>query len=180
LRHRLKRQARDAAARRVYRRPRGRHHLGDVPPTAGPRGGLMGYRGRLIWPFVARFARLDTAATAADPDGAGPLASGYDPIFREPVQVPQSGSQDGQSARQELEDLDLTVQVEDQAWEQLREMRTGSINAIEMTLVVHFRELEDMGLIDAGTGDALAPRKGDRLKSIRHRSDLSLVQEVPT
>jgi len=140
----------------------------------------MGYRGRLIWPFVARFARLDTAATAADPDGAGPLASGYDPIFREPVQVPQSGSQDGQSARQELEDLDLTVQVEDQAWEQLREMRTGSINAIEMTLVVHFRELEDMGLIDAGTGDALAPRKGDRLKSIRHRSDLSLVQEVPT
>jgi hypothetical protein len=89
-------------------------------------------------------------------------------------------SQEGTDARKELADLDLTVQVEDQVWEQLREMRTGTVNSIEMTLVIHFRELEDLGLVDATTGDALAPRKGDRLKSIHHKSDSSLVQAVPT
>ena len=40
-------------------------------------------RGRLINPFLAEIAQLDTAATAADPDATGPAVSGYDPDFKE-------------------------------------------------------------------------------------------------
>jgi hypothetical protein len=141
---------------------------------------MAGYRGRLIWPVIARFARLDLSGTAADPDGAGPLTTGYDRDFRAPVAVPASGSQVGTTARRELADLDLEVQVEDQAWEALREMRTGDAERIEVTLIAHFRELERRGLVDAVTGDALVPRIGDRLKSLHKKGSLVLIQAVPT
>jgi hypothetical protein len=39
-------------------------------------------RGRLINPFLAEIAQLDTVATTADPDDVGPLVSGYDPDFK--------------------------------------------------------------------------------------------------
>ena len=48
-------------------------------------------RGRLINPFLAELAQLDMAATAADPDGAGPLTSGYDSDFKETAMVAGSG-----------------------------------------------------------------------------------------
>jgi hypothetical protein len=141
---------------------------------------MAGLRGRLIWPVVARFARLSLSGTAADPDGAGPLTTGYDPDFRAPVAVHAGGSQVGTPARAELADLDLDVQVEDQAWEALREMRTGDAERVEMSLVIHFRQLERLGLVDATTGDALAPRIGDRLKSLHRKGTLALIQAVPT
>lgn len=140
----------------------------------------MGYRGRLIWPFTARIARHDPASTATDPDGAGDLESGFDDVFREPVQVPETGSQIGRDARAEFEPLDLPCQVEDQVWEQLRMMRTGNASRAEVVLVFHFANLELLGLVDAETGTALAPRVGDRLVSIHRSLDLSVVQAVPT
>lgn len=136
---------------------------------------MPGYRGRLIWPFVARVARLDPAGT----DAAIAPDLGYDDVFREPRQV-ADGTQVGVDARAELEAIDLPCQVEDQAWEQLRMMRTGIAAQLEVVLVFHFRDLELRGLVDATTGTALVPRVGDRLASIHRSADLSLVQEVPT
>jgi hypothetical protein len=125
-------------------------------------------------------ARLDLAGTAGDPDGAGPLTTGFDDVYREPVQVPAVGSQVGTDARAELEPIDLRCQVEDQAWETLRMMRTGNAQRLEVVLVFHFAQLEELGLVDATTGDALAPRVGDRLVSIRRYPGLEVVQAVPT
>lgn len=141
---------------------------------------MPGYRGRLIWPFIARIARLDLAGTAADPDASGPLTSGYDDVYREPIQIPAVGSQVGTNARVELAPIDLPCQVEDEAWETLRMMRTGNVARAELLLVFHFRSLEAAGLVDPTTGDALAPRIGDRLVSIHRTPDLALVQAVPT
>lgn len=140
---------------------------------------MPGYRGRLIWPFLARIARLDLASTAADPDGAGALASGFDDVYREPVQVPD-GTQTGRDARAELEPIDLDCQVEDEAWETLRMMRSGNATRLELTLVFHFAQLEALGLVDATTGDALAPRVGDRLVAIVDRATREITQAVPT
>lgn len=137
-------------------------------------------RGRLIWPFIARIARIDPASIAADPDASGPLVSGYDEDFREPVRLPAATKVTGPSARAELAAIDLPVQVEDEAWEELRMMRTGDAATTRLTLVFHFKDLERLGYVDANTGDALVPRKGDRLVSIHHKRDGTLVQAVPT
>lgn len=139
-----------------------------------------GYRGRLIWPVVARIARLDPSGTAADPDAAGPLTSGFDADFREPVKVPVAGSTVGATSRKELADLDLPVQVEDAAWEALEEMRTGDASESRLVLVFHFADLEARALVDPTTGDALAPRKGDRLVAILDPHTNAVVQAVTT
>ncbi len=140
-------------------------------------------RGRLIWPFIARIRPLDTAATAADPDTTGPLTSGYDDDFREPIMVPVPTKIVGVSARKEKAAIDLPVQVEDEAWEQLTMMRTGDSPFVQVTLVFHYRDLERAGYIDPTTGDALYPRKNDRLEAI-YRMKLGaagdLVQTIPT
>lgn len=137
---------------------------------------MPGYRGRLIWPFVARIARFDPEAT----DAAVPTDAGFDDVFREPRQIATPGVQQGVDARAELAPLDLACQVEDQAWEQLRMVRTGNNAQIEVVLVFHFENLELLGLVDGATGTALAPRVGDRLVSIHRSVDLALVQAVPT
>jgi hypothetical protein len=78
-------------------------------------------RGRLINPFLAELARLDTAATAADPDGAGPLTSGYDPDFKETVVLPAAGS-----ARREQPPIRLQCQVEIGTFEALQQLASGA------------------------------------------------------
>lgn len=138
----------------------------------------MGYRGRLIWPFIARIAPLDRAATAADPDGVAGFDSGYDDVFREPRQLPTSGTQEGRDARVEGELVDLPCQIEDAAWDQLRMMRTGASQQFEMLLVFHFEALELRGFVDH-MGIATVPKIGDRIVSIHRSVDLSLVEEVP-
>lgn len=138
----------------------------------------MGYRGRLIWPFIVRIAPLDRAATAADPDGVGGVESGYDDVFREPRQLAEEASQEGRDARVEGELIDLPCQIEDQAWDQLRMMRSGAAMQIEMVIVFHYSNLELRGFIDH-TGTATVPRVGDRLVSIHKQVDMSLIQEVP-
>jgi hypothetical protein len=134
-------------------------------------------RGRLINPFLAEIARLDTVATAADPDAAGPFASGYDPDFKETVVVP-SGPGRGVDARKEMPPVRIPCQVEVGAFEALRQLASGNSPDSRVTLVFHFRDLERMGLVDAGTGDALL-RVNDRLVAI-HDLDGNLVQAVRT
>lgn len=133
-------------------------------------------RGRLIHPFLAEIARLDTAATAAEPDGAGPLASGYDLDFKETRVFEASGAR--RDARKEMPPIRVPCQVEVGAFEALRQLASGNSPDSRVTLVFHFRDLERMGLVDAATGAALV-RVNDRLVAI-HDLDGRLVQAVRT
>jgi hypothetical protein len=135
-------------------------------------------RGRLIFPFTAELAQLDVAATAADPDGPGPLVSGYDPDFQEPVLAPTAGG-GSQDARREKPPIHLPCQVEVQAFGELTELATGNSPHSRMVLVFHFGDLEPLGLVDPTTGDALL-HVGDRLVAIRDGRTGELVQAVRT
>lgn len=133
-------------------------------------------RGRLINPFLAEIARLDTSATAADPDAAGPLVSGYDPDFKETVVLDDAGAR--RDARQEMPPVLVPCQVEVGAFEALQQLAAGNSPNSQVTLVFHFRDLEQMGLVDPATGDALL-RISDRLVAI-HDVAGNLVQAVRT
>ncbi len=135
-------------------------------------------RGRLINPFLAELARLDTVATAEDPDGAGPLASGYDRDFKETVIVPDTGWR-GRDGRREKPLIQLPCQVEVSSFGELQELMTGMSPRSHLVLVFHFQDLERMNLVDPGTGDALL-RVDDRLVSIRDYHTGELVQAVRT
>ncbi len=130
-------------------------------------------RGRLINPFLAELARLDTVATAADPDGPGPLTSGYDPDFKETVVLPSPGN-----ARREQPPIRLPCQVEIGTFEALQQLASGASPNSKVVLVFHFRDLERVGLVDPATKDALL-RVNDRLVAI-HDLDGNLVQAIRT
>lgn len=135
-------------------------------------------RGRLIRPFLVTIARLDTAATEADPDGAGALESGYDDEFREPVMVPPSDPES--SARGTMNRVETTVQlraqIEDEDFEDLRMLATGNSPDSLVRCVFHFKELEAEGLV----GDDGVPllNVNDRLAAI-HDKWGNLVMTIP-
>jgi hypothetical protein len=131
-------------------------------------------RGRLINPFLAEIARLDTDATAADPDDAGPLTSGYDPDFKETIVLDDAGLR--VDARREMPPVLVPCQVEVGAFEALQQLAGGNSPNSQVTLVFHFRDLERMGLVDPVSGDALL-RVNDRLVAIRDLAGV-LVQAV--
>lgn len=134
-------------------------------------------RGRLIHPFLAELAQLDTAATAADPDGSGPLASGYDVDFKETVLIPTESGRRA-DARRENAPIRVPCQVEVAAFEALQAFAAGNSPNSRLLLVFHFRDLERKGLVDPTTGEALL-RVNDRLVGIY---DLTgrLIQRVRT
>jgi len=135
-------------------------------------------RGRLIWPMLAEIAQLDTAATAGDPDGAGPLESGYDDEFRTVrIVPPASGSERGTSARKETL-VRLPVQVEPEIFEQLQMMTTGNSPGSLLRLTFHYRDLEAAGMIEAGTNRSKL-HIDDRLHAIRDYRTGALVELVP-
>jgi hypothetical protein len=133
-------------------------------------------RGRLINPFLAEIARLDTVATAADPDGPGPLVTGYDPDFKETLVLEDAGGR--RDARDEMPPIRVPCQVEVGAFEALQQLAAGNSPSSQVTLVFHFRDLEGMGLVDAPSGDVLL-RVNDRLVAIRDLGG-ALVQAVRT
>lgn len=135
-------------------------------------------RGRLLQAFAAELAQLDTTATAADPDGPGPLASGYDIDFQETVLVPSGGPR-GRDARREKPLIRVPCQIEIQAFGALAELATGNSPRSRLVLVFHFADLERLGLVDAATGEALL-HIGDRLVAIRDRRTGALIQAVRT
>lgn len=130
-------------------------------------------RGRLINPFVAEIAQLDIAATAADPDGAGVLTSGYDKTFREPVKLVATG----QRARVEKASIFVPCQVEVGVFETLQQLASGNAPDSRIVLVFHFRDLELASLVDAQGYAKLRPN--DRLVSIRRKRDLTVIQAIP-
>lgn len=124
----------------------------------------MGYRGRLIFPFLADIRQLDTLATSlTDPDG--PATSGFNDLFREP----SLDETTQEPVRKEKPTLSLFCQVETEAGsdEALAMKASGKDPNTLTRLVFHFRELEKKGLVDADGYASL--RVGDRLVKIRTR-----------
>lgn len=138
----------------------------------------MSYRGRLIFPMLARIGRIDPNAMASDPDGAGELTSGFDDDFREPVRVPD-GTQAGAPARLEFAPIDIPAQVEDQEWRSLNMEMTGNDPRTSITLVFHFADLERLGFVDPVTKGATCPVIGDRLIAIVDPNSGSVEQKAP-
>lgn len=135
----------------------------------------MTARGRLIFPFIVELAQLDTAATAADPDGAGPLTSGYDDDFRTPVKVPTAG-QVGTTSRVETL-VQVRAQIEPDQMEKLAPMLSGDAAQGRFGIILHFRDLERAGLVDAVTGKPLL-YKHDRITRILTTRGV-LVETIP-
>jgi hypothetical protein len=133
-------------------------------------------RGRLIFPFLAELRRLDVAGMVADPDGGGPLTSGYDPDFKESVLIDTNDDGVAERYRLELPPVRVPCQIEPEAFEAMRMGQSGNTPRSGLSLVLHFRDLERLGLVDVGTGDALV-RVGDRLSGIYDRAG-ALVQEI--
>ena len=127
-------------------------------------------RGRLILPLVAEVAQLDTFETAQDPDDDGPIESGYDPDFREPVKLPSStGEGPGTTNRKETSPMRFAAQVEMGTAEKLQQFFSGADLDERLALVTHLGELEERGLVDEdGTGPF---RIGDRLVKLLDRNE---------
>lgn len=124
----------------------------------------MVYRGRLLFPFIARLARLDTSAST------------YDQDFRTVTHSYPTGQAGARvSTRAELPVVELSCQVEDSRWEVQRQTATGNAPDSEIILVFHFSELESKGLVDVASGDAMI-RTGDRLVDLRSSKTGALVQ----
>lgn len=136
-------------------------------------------RGRLIFPFMVDIYRLDTEATAADPDGAGPLTSGYDTDFREPVAVPAANSSAVAAPRRVEVLVQLLAQIETDEEERMQMMLTGRSPNSRLGLVFHYADLERVGMVEAATGRPLLRGPGDRLGAIRNPKTGALIEVIP-
>lgn len=143
-----------------------------------------GYRGRLIWPIIAEFGVLDTAATAEDEpdnDASSGMSPGYDPIFREPRIVPPTNEDTGAGApRGVLARKEKIVRCRAQ-WEVAnfdfqQQWASGPSPSHRIGLVLHYRDLERRGLLDA---DGKATIKvNDRLLAVYHKRTGRLIQRI--
>jgi hypothetical protein len=124
-------------------------------------------RGRLLFVFYAEFVRLDAGAMAAgSPD--------IDTDFREPRTVSDAPDAVGALARVELPPVKVPCQVEPESFEALHMIGAGNEPSSRVQIVLHFRDLEALGLVDAATGRALLT-PGDRMTGFYDR-EARLVQ----
>lgn len=138
----------------------------------------MGYRGRLIFPFYCEISPLDIVASAADPDGAGTLTSGYDQDFRERVVLP-TADRVGDTRRIEGAMYKIPGQFgSTDQFKRLQMASTGNLDGTGFTILFHFRDLENAGLVEVTTGTALI-KIGDRLNAIYEIGSGVLIQKVP-
>lgn len=121
-------------------------------------------RGRLIQPFKVTLARFNSAATAADPDGAGPLESGFDEVFRETVLVEDASNEQFGVSSMKYDEVVIDAQIEPKEFELLNHRTSGMANDSKFTIVAHFSQLERLGLVD-DKGNARF-NKGDKLLKI--------------
>lgn len=137
-------------------------------------------RGRLLFVFYAEFVRVDTTATATSP-------STLDPDFREPRLV-LGDDPDAIAAldRPELPRVKVPCQVEPESFQALHMISAGNEPTSKVQVVLHFRDLEGLGLVDASTGRALIG-PGDRMTGFYDRAgrlvetaDLYVTEARPT
>lgn len=109
---------------------------------------------RLIYPFLAELHRLDRTAGGGMPP--------MDPDFREPISMDLDEDGIAETARSELPPVRIPCQVEPQTFEQLRMLPSGRAPRTSLDLVMHFRDLTRLGLVDSegrariGSGDRLS------------------------
>ena len=128
-------------------------------------------RGRLIFPFLVDIAQVDTVATAAVADG------GYDDVFREPIMVPPgSGSGRGTISREEVT-YTYKCQIEPDTFEALDMMISGKSPNSEITIVMHYKDLEIGGLLDTDGKPLL--RTGDRMVQIKKFPTGEVIEVIP-
>lgn len=128
-------------------------------------------RGRLIFPFGLQIYRLDTAGTALSP--------GYDSVFQEPALV-STADRVGTIGRQELDPIFIQGQFYTQDDFMLLQMvANGNLASNEVRVMLHFRDLEDAGLVEEATGLAQI-KVGDRLGAVYDKDFETLVQAIPT
>jgi hypothetical protein len=136
-------------------------------------------RGRLIFPFLVEFRQLDTSGTAADPDGAGPLSSGYDPDFKESALLPSSSGL-GNAVRAELAAVRVPGQFKStDEFLKLQAFLNGNGAPSSVGILLHFADLERLALVETATGLAKL-RVGDRIAGIYDLTTGALVQQILT
>ncbi len=138
--------------------------------------------GRLIFPFLAEIAQLDIQGTAADPDGAGPLQSGYDEIYRETQLISSMTSELGVDARVEKALVRVPAQFHTGPTigdlMALKETTSGNVATASVQVLMMFSDLDSLGLVDSNTGTALI-KIGDRLSAV-YTLGGELVQQILT
>ncbi len=113
----------------------------------------------------------------ADPDGAGPLTSGYDETFREPVSVlAQPIDQVGEVVREESI-ITFPAQIEPAMFERLEMFLGGQSPVSKFAIVTHYHDLETADLVDATTGQPKI-QTNDRLSRIFDCNG-DLVETIP-
>ena len=132
-------------------------------------------RGHLIFQFLAELHRLDTAAMVL---GGPSIPPGYDDDFKEPILIDCDDDGVAEPFRRAHPSVRIPCQVEPEAFEALRMTASGNTPRSSIQLVLHFRDLEKLGLVDSASGDALI-RPSDRLGAL-HDRDGQLVQAVRT
>jgi hypothetical protein len=119
-------------------------------------------RGSLLYVFLAELHRLDRRS----PGPNSPVQ--MDDEFREPIRIDRNGDGVGKERRHELPPVFVPCQVEPEKFEEQRLLPSGNAPDSTLDLVMHFRDLEHMGLVD-GAGNAVIA-VGDRLGGIYTRS----------
>lgn len=126
-------------------------------------------RGRLIFPFVVVFARLDPSSIESSGPGG---IDGFDDDFHEPILEDAAGT--SIPVRRELPEIKLRAQIEPGAFAEMRRLLQGFAPKAETTFSLHMPELEDMGLVGPDGWPTLRP--GDRIVRIEDRDGGTVVE----
>jgi hypothetical protein len=126
-------------------------------------------RGRLIFPLFADVRRVDRDAMVLG-------APDVDPDFHEPRILAAEPDDVGVRARRELPAVRVPCQVEPESFEALSMVGAGNEPQSRVQLVLHFRDLEERGLVEPATGRALV-LPGDRVTGFYDGAG-ALVQET--
>lgn len=127
-------------------------------------------RGRLIFPFGIQLYLLDPVAIAVGP--------GYDPVFQEPTLV---ATDDGVGTIGRIESAPIMVPGQFYTQEDfmyLQMVANGNLAQADVRVVFHFKDLENLGLIEPATGTAQI-KVGDRLGAVYDKKGVTMIQEIP-
>lgn len=132
------------------------------------------FRVPLLFPSAVVISRLSTTLTrTVDPDGAGPLTSGYDPDLREPYSYEDTGETTPEGEEKKFTTvryappIRIPCQVEIKSNEELRQVVHGDAPVTEWVFVLHNRDLKRLGLLELNYGCcAPALKTNDRIDRI--------------
>ena len=127
------------------------------------------FRVPLLFPSAIVVSRLSITETRRiDPDGAGPLTSGYDPDFREPYLY--SDSEVAKTTERWEVPIRIPCQVETMGFEELNKVFGGNAPNSRMVFILHNRTLASLDLLprnsQCGYGSRILLNTGDRIDAI--------------